>query len=219
METQPIKLTVIAVGLAAVTLMGLLPSRATAQDRPQEVLNLVSAHQALAMKIRPLQDRVLAAQAQEKNSTHFNPDGVPVRAKTNATTGESNAAAERRIAETLRHKNRAATAGDDYGRIKTRLSTLERNARAERERVNRPRFGAGSATRDSESGNVRFGDGRLGARPTSGSQQQNKTGAGAAGNIDNQEIATARKSLAALQREFAALEREANALGLGTRRR
>jgi hypothetical protein len=202
MITQPMKLAVVAAGLAAIVMTGLFPARAIAQNRPQDVRDLIAAHEALAMKIRPLQDRVLTATAPQKGSTQFNPDGVPVRAKGNATSGDSNPGSEGRAPERLRHKDRAATDSDDYGRIKVRLSTLDKEAKAERERVMRPDFGAGLAARDGESGEVRYGDGRVGSRPPTG----------AANNSDAKEIADARKALAALQRELAVLEREVNAL-------
>lgn len=212
MGTQLNKLTVMVVGLAAVTLTGLLSSRATAQSHPQEVLDLIAAHDALAMKIRPLRDRVLAMPSKE-SSTGFNPDGVPVRAKTGAATGESKADAETRVSETLRHKDRAVTTSDEYGRIKVQFSTLEKKARAERERVNRPNFGIHSARSESTSGDIRFGDGRHGSQLPSGTKSQDKPEAGTAENIDSKEIADARRALAALQHELAALERDVNALG------
>lgn len=96
-------------------------SLATAQSRPQEVLDLAAAHQALAMKIRPLQDRIIIARVPPKES-------------------QSSGA---RVSERLRHKDRAATATDEYGRLKVRFSALDKKARAERERVMRPNFGVG----------------------------------------------------------------------------
>lgn len=163
---------VIAVVLAVVALLGLLPTSTAADKRPQEVLDLISAHEALAMKIRPLNDRVLVAAAPKESDQRFKPDGVPIRAKASVATDESNDGAETRVPERLRHKERAANDGDDHGRIKVRLSALEENARKERERVNRPQFGVGLSQRDAN------------------------------------EIADARKALAALEREFTALERE-----------
>ena len=133
MSSQLTKLAVIIIGLIAVILLVLLPTRAIADSRPQEVLDLIADHEALAMKIRPLNDRVLV---------RFKPDGVPVRAKVKAATDESNNGAEARVPERLRHKDRAASDGDDYGRIKVRLSALEKNTKSERERVMRPQFGA-----------------------------------------------------------------------------
>lgn len=213
MSTRSIKLTVIGAGIAIVTVMALLPTRVTAQSQAQEVLDLILDHQALAMKVRPLQDRVLVASPPEQDSESFSPEGVPIRAKSDATTGENNTGAENRVSERLRHKNRAATSSDDYDRIKMRLAALEENARAERERINRPDFGISSARRASESGEVRIGDGRRGTRPAAGQVQQDNSRAGAAGNVDAKELADARKKLAALQRELATLEREVNALG------
>lgn len=155
MSTQPMKLSVVVTGLAAIVMMGLFPASATAQSRPQEVLDLIAAHKALAMKIRPLQDRVLTVTAPKEDSNQFKPDGVPVRAKSNATSGDSNPASEGRVAERLRHKDRAATDGDDYGRIKVRLSALKKKAKAERERVMRPKFGVGLTRGKSESADAR----------------------------------------------------------------
>jgi len=202
MSTQAMKLAVVVTGLAAIVVMGLVPARATAQNHPQEVLDLIAAHEALAMKIRPLQDRVLTATVPRDDNSKFNPDGVPVRAKGAATSGSNSPGSDLRAAERLRHKDRAASDGDDYGRIKVRLSALEKKARAERERVMRPHFGVGLAQRDSESGEIRFGDGRVGSRPPTGT----------ANNAGAKEIAGARKALGVLQRELAVLEREVNAL-------
>jgi hypothetical protein len=154
MHTQPIKLTVLAFGLAAITLMGFLPASAIAQNRPQEVQDLIAAHEALAMKIRPLQDRVLTATAPQEGSAGFKPDGVPVRAKGDAKS-------EDRVPERLRHKDRAASDGDDYGRIKVRLSALEKNAKKERERVMRPSFGAGLDRSKSDTADARKALGAL----------------------------------------------------------
>jgi hypothetical protein len=183
MGALSIKQTASVVGLAAIVLIVLLPNRATAESRPQEVLDLISAHEALAMKIRPLQDRVLAAPPATESSAEFKTEGVPLRAKTSTTNGESNTENESRVPETLRHKDRAATSGDDYGRIKVKFSTLEKNASKERERINRPDFGVSLANHDGES------------------------------NVDAKAIADARKTLAALQQELSTLEREVSALG------
>lgn len=130
--------------IAMLLLVSLLASGPTAaQGRPQEVLDLVAAHQALAMKIRPLHDRVLVARSKPKESgTAFKPDGTPLRAKAGTGTGTASESG-RRVSERLRHKGRAATSGDDYGRIKVKMAALDKKAKAERERVNRPKFGAG----------------------------------------------------------------------------
>ena len=174
MSIRLIKLAVTIFGLTAVALLELVPTRAIADNRPQEVLDLIAAHQELAMKIRPLNDRVLIAAPKDDNE-QFKPDGVPVRAKASAATLENNDSAEARAPERLRHKDRAANDGDDHGRIKVRFSALEENARKERERVNRPQFGVGLSQSDAN------------------------------------EVADARKALAALEREFAALQREEQA--------
>jgi len=119
-------------GLVAIALSTLHPARVLADSHPQEVLDLVAAHNALAMKIRPLQDRV---------TLRFKPEGVPVRAKAETATDEGNGSTESRVSERLRHKDRAVSGDDDYTRIKARLEALEKNAKSERERVNRPGFG------------------------------------------------------------------------------
>jgi len=54
---------------------------AVAQSHPQEVLDLISEHDALAMKVRPLHDRVVSATKEDDGDTAFQPDGTPVRAK------------------------------------------------------------------------------------------------------------------------------------------
>jgi len=139
MRTQLIRLAVVLniVGLMAVTISGLLPTLAQADSRPQEVLDLIAGHQALVVKIRPLHDRVQAPQ-QKKDSAGIKPDR-----------------AEKRAPETLRHKDRAVSSSDEYGRIKVQLSAFEKKARAERERVNNPRFGVGLAKRDSKIADAR----------------------------------------------------------------
>lgn len=212
MTNELFKLTFIVAGLAAVTLIGLLSAGATAQQRPQEVLDLIAEHQALAMKIRPLQDRIAVAGKQNEDSASFNPDGVPLRAKGSSATSDAGRGAEGRVAENLRHKDRAVAPGDDYSRIRARLTALEKKAMAERERVNRPDFGAGLRSGQSGSANVRFGDGRRGARLPAAAKPAENAGAAAAANVDATEIAAAHRALASLQREFAELEREANAL-------
>ncbi len=130
-----------AISVVAVLLLAplLASGPAAAQDHPQEVLDLVAAHQALAMKIRPLSDRVLVARSKPKESSaSFKPDGTPLRTKAGTASGAGSGTAER-----LRHKDRAATSGDDYGRIKVKMAALDKKAKAERERVNRPKFGVG----------------------------------------------------------------------------
>lgn len=119
----------------------LAPNAAAAPDRPQEVLDLVAGHKVLAMKIRPLHDRVLVQRSGDgkKSSSAFKPDGTPLRAK--AATGAASSTGTR-VSERLRHKGRAATSGDEYGRVKVKMISLEKRAKAERERVMRPKFGA-----------------------------------------------------------------------------
>jgi hypothetical protein len=123
---------IVVSGVMAIALSALLPARVIADSHPQEVLDLIAAHESLAMKIRPLQDRVVV---------RFKPEGVPVRAKAEAAADEGNGNAESRASERLRHKDRAVSSDDDYTRIKARLDALEKNAKTERERVNRPAFG------------------------------------------------------------------------------
>lgn len=119
------KMVIVVAGLIAIT--GVM-----AEEHPQEVLDLIAAHESLAMKIRPLQDRVIV---------RFKPDGVPVRAKAETATDEGNGSAEGRVSERLRHKDRAASSNDDYDRIRARIESLEKKSKTERERVNRPHFG------------------------------------------------------------------------------
>lgn len=96
------------------------PGPVAAQDHPQEVLDLIAQHEALAMKIRPLHDRVIVRRSTKDSKS-----------------------SESRVPERLRHKNRAAASSDEYGRVKVKMITLDKKARAERERVNRPNFGVG----------------------------------------------------------------------------
>ncbi|MDH3265326.1 MAG: hypothetical protein OEM25_00040 [Gammaproteobacteria bacterium] len=120
MGVQTSKLTLMVVGLVATTLAGISPSAAIAQSQPREVRDLIAAHDALAMRVRPLQDRIIVAEQTKRSDEGFQPRGVP---------------------ETIGHKGRAVSDSDDYGRIKVRLSTLENKARTERRRISRPGFG------------------------------------------------------------------------------
>jgi len=160
----------------AVALMGIFSGVGAHDSHPQEVLDLVAAYEGLAMKVRPLQDRVIVRQSDGK-TTGFKPDGTPVRAK-----------------------------ADPQQRIGTRIAALEQKVRAEIERIHKPGF----AVRDEESASIRFGDGRRGARLSSGDKPQNSPGADP--GVDARTIADARKRLAKLQREYAGLEREVKGL-------
>lgn len=126
---------------ALLLVLFLTPGPAAAQSRPQQVLDLIAAHEALAMKIRPLHDRVLVQRSTDdkKSASAFKPDGTPLRAK--AATGTASEPGKR-VSERLRHKDRTGSDTDDYGRIKVKMSSLEKRAKAERERVMRPKFGA-----------------------------------------------------------------------------
>jgi hypothetical protein len=181
---------------ATLALVGICQPTASAQDHPQEVLDLIGSYEALAMKVRPLQDRVLTASPATDTSTGFRPEGVPLRAQAATATTGDNSAAESRVSERLRHRDRAIGADDDYKRITSELSVLERNARSELQRIRTPGFGTVR-----ESGSVRFGDGIRGARPPSGVQ---------APQVDQRAIGAARRTLAELERKYAALEREVN---------
>lgn len=130
----------LVVALAAVGIATSFWSAAMAQSHPQEVLDLVAAHNALAMKIRPLRDRIAAAE-QDNAETVFNPEGAPVRAKVAAAADQGTSQSESRVTERLRHKDRAVAM--DKENLMARLTTLETKARKERERINRPNFGVG----------------------------------------------------------------------------
>jgi hypothetical protein len=203
----------VIVGFVALALTSLYPLCAAADEHPQEVLDLIAAHNALAMKIRPLQDRLEAA-APTNDATGFKAEGAPVRAKASTAGEENTADAEKRMPATLTHRNRAAGVGDDYGRIKVRLSALAANAKAERERVMRPRFGVGlrSSGNASSAGSTTFGDGQRGARPAPSAAVPARATAASAAAVDASQIADARRKLAELRREFAGLEREVAAL-------
>lgn len=136
---RPVRSMIASVMITAGASLCVLSHDATAQERPQAVLELISGHDALAMKIRPLHDRVLAAESKE-GSASFKPEGVPLRAKAETAGVQPS---EKRIPARLSHRDRSATSGDDYGRIKVRFWALEKKAKAERERVNQPSFGAG----------------------------------------------------------------------------
>ena len=185
-------------------LTGILATHALAQDHPQEVLDLISAHEALAMKIRVLQDRVSVPKS---NETGFRPESAPVRAKvaTEAETGTADA--EKRIPETLRHRDRSAADPEGHGRINVRLTALAQDATAERERINRPEFGAGTRRVERESGDIRFGDGRRGTRPTENSNRPSRMEANVAA-VDARALAEARQELARLEQELHSLERQ-----------
>jgi len=207
MRFKPVRKSAAIAGLAAFALTSLHALNAVADDHPQEVLDLIVAHDALAMKIRPLQDR-LAATAPSDGATGFRPEGAPVRAKASIGSEKNTAEAEKRMPATLTHRDRAVSADDDYGRIKVRLSTLAANAKAERERVMRPSFGAGVRRAEEDSGSIRFGDGQHGTRPSAGTSAQPQARAGSSPGADAKQIAEARRKLAELQREYAGVERE-----------
>ena len=120
MRTQLPKLLLAAVGLTAVAGTGFVPGYAFADDRPQEVLDLIADHQALAMKIRPLRYRVVAAASKDRDD-RFGAQSPQVR-----------------------------TVSDDDDRITARLTALEKSARTERERINRPDYGVGISEGDQE---------------------------------------------------------------------
>ena len=105
---------------SAVGALAALPGYAFADDRPQEVLDLIEDHQALAMKIRPLRYRVVAAASMDRDD-RFGPESPQARAPS-----------------------------DDDDRITNRLAALDKSASTERERVNRPRFGVDLANRDKD---------------------------------------------------------------------
>jgi len=173
---------------------GFVPCHAATDSHPQEVLDLVAAYDALAMKVRPLQKRVVVSSREEK-STKFNPDGRPVRAKVDTSADDG---ADTRVPERLRHKTREAAYDDAAAGLLGRLNALEKRILAERERINRPEYGAGlraanadGEKADKESGGVQFGDGIRGKRTP---------------------LDESRQKLAKLEQEFAELEREADAL-------
>lgn len=215
MQLQAGRTSIVIAGFAALTFASLHSGRAAADDHPQEVLELIAAHHALEMKIRPLQDRLVALAQSKASTTGFQSEGVPLRAKVNAASEEKTAEAEKRMPETLTHRDRATSAGDDYGRVKVRLSALEQEARAERERINRPDFGVGLRHADDEGGNIRFGDGQDGARTASGGASRAQAATVSASSVDQTQIAVARHKLAELQREVAALDRDISALERG----
>jgi hypothetical protein len=204
MNIHPHNRVFVDAALVAIVLCAVLPVRSSADSHPQEVLDLIAAYDALAMKVRPLQDRVAVAAASGSGDSSFRPEGVPLRATTTTSAAADETSAERRVSENLRHKDRAVPA-DDYGRIEVRLSALEAKARAERERISRPEFGVDLSRSGGEAGAVRFGDARRGTRPPSSSPEP-------APPVDPGAIAQAQRNLAAMQKEYAALEREVSRL-------
>ncbi len=120
MRTQLPKLLLTAIGLTAVAVTGFVPGYAFADDRPQEVLDLIADHEVLAMKIRPLRYRVVAAASKDRDD-RFGSESPQVRA-----------------------------VSDDDDRITDRLAALDKSASTERERVNAPRFGVDLAKRDKD---------------------------------------------------------------------
>jgi hypothetical protein len=198
--------------LIAVLTTQVIAVRVFAQSHPQEVLDLMTAHDALEMKIRALQDRAAAPSSSQGNSASFNPDGVPIRATAGAAADDSSRGAEARIPDRLRHKDRATNSSDDYARIRARLQLLDKKAATERERLSQPGFGTRTYRLEREAGEVRFGDGRRGSRLPAGTNAQDRPVSGAAESIAGNEIASARAALADLERELATVERELNKL-------
>jgi hypothetical protein len=190
--------------LAALSMIGLLSSRATAQSHPQEVLDLIQSYEALAMKVRPLQDRVVDASSTTGSSAGFRPEGVPLRAGLATDTADGDSAPQRRVTERLRHRDRSVSSDTEYSRLSERLSALEQRIRSELERLRAPGFGAPG---ENDSGSVRFGDARSGARP-SGAPAPATRAVGATTGVDEQAIVVAKRTLNELEREYAALERQ-----------
>jgi hypothetical protein len=194
--------------LAALSLVTLCSSRAPAQSHPQEVLDLIGSYEALAMKIRPVQDRMAVPSSETGGSESFRPEGVPLRAQVATATSDGDSASESRVSEQLRHRDRAVNSDDGYRRVRARLSALEEKVRSELERIGAP--GLGMPREDEDSG-VRFGDGRSGARPPR-SRSPDRPAASDAVAIDDETIIVARRALSELEREYAALERQVSAI-------
>ena len=139
-----------AKAMAILLLAATWSATAAAQSHPQEVLDLIAQHEALAAKVRPLVKRVSDPDFAPED-TGFRPEGAPLRATVTTSNSGSGSATrsepEQRVPERLGHRDRAAASSDDAARIATRLSALETQARTERERIMRPNFGGGTNAR------------------------------------------------------------------------
>lgn len=189
--------------VAVILLTTLWAAEAPTQSHPQEVLDLISGHQALAAKVRPLLDRVEMPKASSDDSTGFRPEGAPIRGTVDAPNSGSRSDPEQRLPERLRHRDRAATS-TAADRLAARLEALDAQAKAERERVMRPEFGVDLNRSNAGSRDVRFGDGIRGTRPPA--QSATDTDASNSARVDARAIAQARSRLAALERELASIE-------------
>ena len=128
---------VTVIGLAAVA----LSTHVIAEDRPQAVLDLIAGHQALAMKIRPLQDRVTMAAASQERDSRFNTDGVPARAdvKVRLSAFDTSARTERErimrpkfgVGLSKRHKD-IISAQKKLSALQRELAALEREINAQK---------------------------------------------------------------------------------------
>lgn len=109
------RLNIISIAIISAVLFGIHAASHAHDSHPQEVLDLISAYEELAMKIRPLQDRVVVKRVEE-DKTGFKPEGAPIRAK--ASTADA----------------------DEHGRIKVRFATLKKQVETELERIHKPGF-------------------------------------------------------------------------------
>lgn len=207
MRNQPTATTRPLVSIAIVAVTTLWSGPPWAQSHPQEVLDLIAGHQALAAKIRPLLDRVEMPKASSDDSAGFRPEGAPIRGTVATSNSSASSDPEQRVPERLRQRDRATTSSADdslAARLAARLAALDAQATAERERVMRPEFGAGLNRNNATSGDVRFGDGIRGTRPPA--QSETDTAALNSARVDARAIGQARSRLAALERELASID-------------
>ena len=177
------RLNIISTAIFLAALFGIHAASHAHDSHPQEVLDLISAYEELAMKVRPLQDRVVVRHVEE-DKAGFKPEGAPIRAK--VSTADA----------------------DEHGRIKVRFATLKKQVETELERIHKPGF----AERTDESTTVVFGDGRHGSRLPAGKTQQGglRHGSGADPKViaeARRKLAALQREYSVLQRQVKAPER------------
>jgi len=160
-----------------------------------ELESIQARLQSLRARLQSLESEPASASAQE----HI------LLGRQVGTAGEPDS--EKRIPDTLTHRDRAVTDADEYGRVKVRISALEESVNSELARLRQldssaaPATGAGrSPSRNGQAGETRFGDGIRGRRLPTGDS-------GDANGHENEPVSGSKRILQ-LQRDVDAAERE-----------
>ena len=200
--------TLTALALGVLLFSGLSGQPAAAQEQPQEIRDLIRSYEALAMKIRPLQDRVAARSPGTESNPRFEPEGVPLRAQVRTSSSDGAADGGTRAPERLRHRDRAVNAEDEYARVSAGVSELNRSVEAALARIRAPGFGTRNENAPARIG---FGDGQRGARLPR-TQSPDRPSSASPAELDGEALSAARRELARLEDEFDDLEEQATEL-------